>query len=111
MDNVKLDHFIQYISLVPVESLNKTHILDAFRKHFLRYEESKLIECDFGSNFSAAKTDLENQEENCVDEQDIKAVTETLKTQGVMVSQRSPLSPWLQGGIEKANMSIKKVMP
>ena len=106
-----IDHFSRYISLVPVESLNKTHILDAFRKHFLQYGESKLIECDFGSNFSAAKGDLENQYENCIDEEDIKAVTETLKTQGVMVSQRSPLSPWLHGGIEKANMAIKKVMP
>ena len=36
-------HISRYISLVPVESLNKTHILDAFRKHFLHYGEGKLI--------------------------------------------------------------------
>ena len=104
-------HFTRYITSLPVESLSKTHILDAFRKHFLRYGESKLVECDFGSNFSSARGDLENQDEGFINEDDAKAVTESLKTQGIKMSQRSPLSPLLQGSIECSNLIIKKVMP
>ena len=79
--------FSRYISLLPVESLSKVHILDAFRRHFLRYGESKLIECDFGWNFSSARTDLEGQNESFIHEDDVKEVTESLKTQGVKLSQ------------------------
>ena len=61
-------HFSRYVSLLPVESLSKVHILDAFRRHFLKYGESHLIECDFGSNFCSARQDLENQNENVINE-------------------------------------------
>ena len=74
-------NFSHYVSLLPVESLSKVHILDAFRRHFLRYEESKLVECDFGSNFCAAKTDIENQDETFINENDVKELTESLKIQ------------------------------
>jgi hypothetical protein len=104
-------HFSRYVSLLPVESLSKIHILDAFRRHFLRYGESKLIETDFGSNFTSAKSDMENPDEALINEDDVKDITESLKLQGIKMSQRSPLSPWIQGGIERANLVIKRVIP
>jgi hypothetical protein len=45
-----------------VESLSKTSILDSLKRHFLRYGLTTKIETDFGSNFSAAKGDLEEEE-------------------------------------------------
>jgi hypothetical protein len=102
-------HFSRYISLTLVESLSKESILNAFKIHALRYGESQQIETDFGTNFSSAKNIL--QEGDVISEEDVKWITETLKSSGVHLVQRVPKAPWIQGSIERANSVIKKIMP
>ena len=67
------------------------------------------IECDFGTNYSAAKAEL--AEEETVQFKDIEGVVQSLKSEGVQLIQRSPKSPWVQGSIERANQVIKKILP
>ena len=102
-------HFSRYITLTVVESLSKTSILDSLKQHFLRYGQSQMIETDFGSNFSAAKGDLEDEEK--LDKKDVQEISESLKSEGVKLVQRTPKAPWIQGGIERANLVIKKILP
>ena len=59
---VSICNFSRFISLTPVESLSKESILLAFENHFRRFGRSVSIETDLGTNFSAAKSDLENEE-------------------------------------------------
>jgi hypothetical protein len=92
-----------------VESLSKESILNAFKMHALRYGESQQIETDFGTNFSSARETL--QEGDVISEDDVKKITQTLKSEGVHLVQRVPKAPWIQGSIERANSVIKKIMP
>ena len=82
-------HFSRYLTITCVDSLSKERILNAFNLHFLRYGASKVIETDFGTNISAAKDELET-EENVVNEKDLKKITEDLKSQGCKLKQRVP---------------------
>ena len=88
-----------------VESLSKVSIINAFHQHFHRYGRSLIIECDFGTNYSAAKAQLEEEEK------DIEGVCQSLKSEGVQLVQRSPKSPWVQGSIKRSNQVIKKILP
>ena len=76
-----------------VESLSKVSIMNAFHQHFHRYGRSLIIECDFGTNYSAAKAQLEGEE--TVQYKDIEGVFQSLKSEGVQLVERSPQSPWL----------------
>ena len=67
-------------------------------------------ETDFGTNISAAKDELET-EENVVNEKDLKKITEDLKSQGCKLKQRVPKTPWIQGGVERMNSLVKALMP
>ena len=102
-------HYSRYISLNVVESLSKESVLNSFGMHFLRYGQSTKIWTDFGTNFSAAKETLENAE--LIDNDDIKKISETLKSEGVTLVQRTPKAPFVQGSVEKANSLIKKILP
>ena len=92
-----------------VESLSKVSIMNAFHQHFHRYGRGLIIECDFGTNYSAAKAQLE--EEEIVENKDIEGVSQSLKSEGIQLVQRSPKSPWVQGSIEQSNQVIKKILP
>ena len=104
-----IDHFSRYISVTIVESLSKVSIMNAFNQHFHRYGRSVKIECDFGTNYSAAKDEL--AEEENIQFKDIEGVVQSLKSEGVQLIQRSPKAPWVQGSIERANQVIKKILP
>ena len=82
-------HFSRYLTITCVDSLSKESILNAFKLHFLRYGASKVIETDFGTNFSAAKDELET-EKYVVNEKDLKKITEDLKSQGCKLKQKLP---------------------
>ena len=77
--------------------------------HFLRFGQSTQIETDFGTNFSAAKETLENAE--LIDNDDIKKISETLKSEGVSLIQRTLKAPFIHGLVERANSLIKKILP
>ena len=94
-------HFRRYVTVTCVDSLSKESILNAFKLHFLKYSASKVVQTDFGTNFSIAKDDLEAKE-NVVNEEDLKKITETLKSQGCQLNQIVPKAPWIQGGVERA---------
>ena len=68
--------FSRYITISPVEDLGKEAILNCLKTHFLRYGVSSRIECDFGTNFSAAK---ENLETDHLSEDDVKYITKEFK--------------------------------
>ena len=59
--------------------------------HSLRYGESQQIETDFGTNSSAAKETL--QEGDVISEDDLKKITQTLKSEGVNLVQRVLKAP------------------
>ena len=101
-------HFSRYISVTVVESLSKESILNALKLHSLRFGVSKEIQTDFGTNFSAAKETLEAEQ---IMDEDIKRIYQALKSDGISLIQRSPKAPFIQGGIERANSMIKKILP
>ena len=105
---VSICDFTRYITLIPVESLNKTDILNSFQSHFHRFGRSQKIETDLGTNFVAAKADLGDAE---IDEDDLAYITETLRSSGVTLIQRAAKAPWIQGSIERANAMVKKIFP
>jgi hypothetical protein len=74
---VSICNFSRFISLTPVESLSKDSILLAFENHFRRFGRSESIETDLGTNFSAAKSDLQNEE--TVEEDAVREITQSLK--------------------------------
>ena len=103
-------HFSRYITITVVEGLNKESIINSLRQHFHRYGSTSRIECDFGTNFVSAKSELESSGVDVhekVESSDIKHITEEMKSAGVKLIQRSPKAPFLQGGIERANAMIK----
>ena len=67
------------------------------------------METDFRTNFLAPKETLENAE--LIDTDDIKKISEALKSEGVTLVQRTPKAPFIQGSIERANLLIKKILP
>ena len=71
--------FSRYITNIPVEDLTKQALLNTFKLHFIQYGVSSRIECDFGTNFIAAKDNLETDH---LSEDDVKYITEELKSQG-----------------------------
>ena len=101
-------HFSRFISVIVVESLSKESILNALKLHSLMFGVSREIETDFGTNFSAARQTLE--EEQIVDE-DVRKISQALKSDGITLIQRSPKAPFIQCGIERANSMIKKILP
>ena len=103
-----IDHFSRYITLTVVESLSKESIINALKAHFNRYGKSKTIETDFGTNFVAAKSLLEQEN---IDVHDVKEIENELKSSGVTLIQRTPKAPFIQGSIEKANALIKRILP
>ena len=105
---VTICNFSRFISLTPIESLSKTSILNAFESHFLRFGRSLSIETDLGSNFTAAKSDLEAADS--LDATDIVEISQNLKSSGVSLIQRVARL-WIQGGIERANQVVKKIFP
>ena len=100
--------FSRYITISPIEDLGKEVILNALKTHFVRYGVSSRIECDFGTNFSAAK---ENLKTDHLSEEDVKYITEELKSQGTSLVQRCPRARWIQGGVVRANCFIKRFLP
>ena len=44
-------------------------------------------------------------------DEDIKRISQALKSDGISLIQRSPKAPFIQGGIERANSMIKKILP
>ena len=83
---VSICNFSRFISLTPVESLSKTSILNAFESHFHRFGCSLSIKTDLGSNFTAAKSDLEAADS--LDATDIVEISQNLKSSGVSLIQR-----------------------
>ena len=69
--------------------------------HFLRYGQLTQIDTDFGTNFSAAKETLENTK--LIDTDDIKKISEALKSEWVTLVQRTPKASFIQGSNERAN--------
>ena len=67
------------------------------------------IETDLGTNFSAAKSDLQNEE--TVEEDAVREITQSLKSSGVSLIQRAAKSPWIQGSVERANQIVKRIFP
>ena len=106
---VTICNFSRFISLTPIESLSKTSILNAFESHFHRFCRSLSIETDLGTNFTAAKSDLEAAES--LEANDVAEITQNLKSSGVSLIQRAARSPWIQGSIERANQIVKKIFP
>ena len=106
---VTICNFSRFISLTPVESLSKTSILNAFESHFHRFGRSLSIKTNLGTNFTAAKSDLEAAES--LDATDVVEITQNLKSSGVSLIQRAARSPWIQGSIERANQIVKKIFP
>ena len=102
-------HYSRYITVTVVDSLSRESILNALKMHFLRFGQSTTMETDFGTNFSAAKSILES--EDLIGNDDIKRISETLKSEGVTLIQRTPKAPFIQGSIERANSLIKKILP
>ena len=51
---------------------------------------------------------MENAE--LIDNDDIKKISETLKSEGVTLVQRTPKAPFIQGSVERANLLIKKIL-
>ena len=106
---VSICSFSRFISLTPVEDLSKTSILNAFENHFHRFGRSLSIETDLGSNFTAAKNDLEGADS--LNETDITDIYQNLKSSGVSLIQRVARSPFMQGGVERANQIVKRIFP
>ena len=106
---VSICNFTRYISLTPVETLSKESILNAFENHFHRFGRSQSIETDMGTNFSAAKTDLETAES--IDPTTMKEVAQGLKSTGVQLIQRAAKSAFIQGSVERANQIVKRIFP
>ena len=52
---------------------------------------------------------MENAE--LIDNDDIKKISETLKSEGVTLVQRKPKATFIQGPVERANSLIKKILP
>ena len=84
---VSVCNFSRFISLTPVESLSKESILNALENHFHRFGRSVSIETDLGTNFSAAKSDLESEES--LEENVVVEITQSLKSSGVSLIQRA----------------------
>ena len=106
---VSICSFSRFISFKPVEDLSKTSILNAFENHFHRFGKSLSIETDLGSNFTAAKADLEGADS--LNEADITDISQSLKSSGVSLIQRVAKSPFIQGGVERANQIVKRIFP
>ena len=106
---VSICNFSHFISLTPVESLSKESILNAFENYFHRFGRSVSIETDLGTNFSAAKSDLENEE--TLEENAVKEITQSLKSSGVSLIQRAAKAPWIQGSVERSNQIVKRIFP
>ena len=102
-------HYSRYISLMPVESLSKASILNTFKAHFLRFGQTQLIETDWGTNFVAARADMIT--EDTLDKEDVKEITENLKSEGIELTLHVPKTPWITGGVERRNQIVKKVLP
>ena len=100
--------YTRMISLTMVESLSKEHLLAAIKSHFSRYGKSKRIESDLGTNFVATKKILED--ENSVNDGDLKHLTEELKSEGCSMIQRCARSPFIQGSAEHAVKLTKKAL-
>ena len=100
-------HFSHYISLTVVESLSKESILNALKLHSLRFGVSREIQTDFGTNFGAAKETIEAEQ---IMDDDIKRISQE-RSDGISLIQRSLKAPFIQGGIERANSMIKKILP
>ena len=67
------------------------------------------LETDLGTNFSAAKSDLENEE--TLEENAVREITQSLKSSGVSLIQRAAKAPWIQGSVERANSVVKRIFP
>jgi hypothetical protein len=106
---VSVCNFSRFISITAVESLSKESILNAFENHFHRFGRSSYIETDLGTNFSAAKSDLEDVQ--ALEENTVKEITQSLKSSGVSLIQRAAKSPWIVGGVERANQIVKRIFP
>ena len=106
---VSICSFSRYISLTPVEDLSKVSILNSFENHFHRFGKSASIETDLATNFTAARADLEESES--LNESDISDISQSLKSTGVSLIQRAARSPFIQGGVERANQIVKRIFP
>ena len=102
-------NFSRFISLTPVETLSKESILNSFESHFHRFGRSQSIETDLGSNFSAARTDLEAGE--TIDPETYKQIAQGLKSNGVQLVQRAAKSAFIQGSVERSNQIVKRIFP
>ena len=99
--------YTRFITLHLLESMSASVLLKTFRVQFLRFGKSESIQCDFGTNYSGARHDLE---EEVLSDHDLKEVSLALQSQGTKLIQRCPKSPWVQGSAEHAVGLTKKVI-
>ena len=105
-----IDDFSRYISVTPIENLSKQALMNSLNQHFWRFGVTTKITADFATNFSSVAKDLEA--ENTLSNEDLKSLNQDLKSaHGCEIIQKSPLSPHIQGGIERANSLIKSIIP
>ena len=105
-----IDDFSRYITVTPVEDLSKQALLNSMNQHFWRYGVTTKITADFGSNFSSVAKELEKQD--ILTPEDLTSLSQELKSaHGCEIIQKSPHSPHIQGGIERANALIKMIIP
>ena len=99
--------YSRFISVVPVESLSAKHLMNALTHHTLRFGQFQRIEVDFGSNFSAAKDDVEAM----LGKSEVDEISAQIRHCGAKMIQRAPCSPFLQSSAEHAVKIFKKLIP
>ena len=81
--------------------------MNALTHHTLRFGQFQRIEVDFGSNFSAAKDDVEAM----LGKSEVDEISAQIRHCGAKMIQRAPRSPFLQSSAEHAVKIFKKLIP
>ena len=75
--------------------------------HTLRFGQFQRIECDFGSNFSGAKDDVETM----LEKSEVDELSAQIRHRGAKMIQLAVRSPFLQASAEHAVKIFKKLIP
>ena len=99
--------YSRFLSVIPVESLSTQHLMNSLTHHTLKFGQFQRLEVDFGTNFTGARSDVEDMLEDNAMEQ----ISAQLKYCGAQLIQRAPRAPFLQGSAEHAVKIFKRLIP